>query len=166
MLYTQAFQCFTQPSLDEHRAKQEIRGEQTNVAAATAAPAAAPAAAEGFALLNASLAAAEKTQQAGGAATAIAAPPAVTVTRNIDAPVKPVTRGPKSKMPTDPAEQEQYIQAMADKGVAGLALAVGRYVDHAPGLSADDRKKIFTDNALRAYPRLKSKLPKQAVGAA
>ena len=35
-------------------------------------------------------------------------------------------------LPTDPAEQEQYIQAMADKGVAGLALAVGRYVDRAP----------------------------------
>jgi 4-oxalmesaconate hydratase len=41
-----------------------------------------------------------------------------------------------------------------------------RYVDHAPSLSAEDRKKIFADNALRAYPRLKSKLPKQAVGAA
>ncbi|MEP7293344.1 MAG: PucR family transcriptional regulator ligand-binding domain-containing protein, partial [Chloroflexota bacterium] len=35
-------------------------------------------------------------------------------------------------LPTDPAEQQQYIQAMADKGVAGLALAVGRYIDHAP----------------------------------
>ena len=35
-------------------------------------------------------------------------------------------------LPTDPAEQEQYIQDMADKGVAGLALAVGRYVDRAP----------------------------------
>ncbi len=35
-------------------------------------------------------------------------------------------------LPSDPAEQRQYIQAMADKGVAGLALAVGRYVDHAP----------------------------------
>jgi purine catabolism regulator len=35
-------------------------------------------------------------------------------------------------MPTDPAEQQQYIQAMADKGVAALALAVGRYVDQAP----------------------------------
>jgi 4-oxalmesaconate hydratase len=41
-----------------------------------------------------------------------------------------------------------------------------RYVDHASGLSAEDRKKIFADNALRAYPRLKSKLPKQAAGAA
>lgn len=35
-------------------------------------------------------------------------------------------------LPTEPEEQRQYIQAMADKGVAGLALAVGRYVDHAP----------------------------------
>ncbi|MFN8449753.1 MAG: PucR family transcriptional regulator ligand-binding domain-containing protein [Anaerolineae bacterium] len=35
-------------------------------------------------------------------------------------------------MPDDPAEQEQYIQAMADKGVAALALAVGRYITEAP----------------------------------
>ncbi len=35
-------------------------------------------------------------------------------------------------MPTDPVEQQQYIQAMADKGVAGLALAVGRYINQAP----------------------------------
>ncbi|MCC6802160.1 MAG: PucR family transcriptional regulator ligand-binding domain-containing protein [Anaerolineae bacterium] len=35
-------------------------------------------------------------------------------------------------MPDDPAEQQQYIQAMADKGVAALALAVGRYITEAP----------------------------------
>ena len=37
-----------------------------------------------------------------------------------------------------------------------------RYVDHAPGLSAADKKKIFEENALRAYPRLKNKLAKRA----
>ena len=35
-------------------------------------------------------------------------------------------------MPADQDEQRQYIQAMADKNVAALALAVGRYVDQAP----------------------------------
>lgn len=40
-------------------------------------------------------------------------------------------------MPDDRAEQEQYIQAMADKGVAALALAVGRYVTEAPGYLRD-----------------------------
>ncbi len=35
-------------------------------------------------------------------------------------------------MPDDPADQEAYIQAMADKGVAALALAVGRYINEAP----------------------------------
>jgi 4-oxalmesaconate hydratase len=33
-----------------------------------------------------------------------------------------------------------------------------RYVEGTPGLSVDDKKKIFEGNALRAYPRLKSKL--------
>jgi 4-oxalmesaconate hydratase len=37
-----------------------------------------------------------------------------------------------------------------------------RYVDHAPGLSAEDKKKIFEGNALRAYPRLKNKLRAKA----
>lgn len=35
-------------------------------------------------------------------------------------------------LPTDPAEQRRYTQALADKGIAALALAVGRYLDHAP----------------------------------
>ena len=35
-------------------------------------------------------------------------------------------------MPEDAAEQDAYIQAMADKGVAALALAVGRYIDRTP----------------------------------
>jgi 4-oxalmesaconate hydratase len=37
-----------------------------------------------------------------------------------------------------------------------------RYVDHAPRLSSEDRKKIFEANALRAYPRLKKKLEQRA----
>ena len=35
-------------------------------------------------------------------------------------------------MPDTPAEQEAYLQAMADKGVAALVLTVGRYVERAP----------------------------------
>ncbi len=35
-------------------------------------------------------------------------------------------------MPSNSGEQDAYLQAMADKGVAALALAVGRYIDHAP----------------------------------
>ncbi len=35
-------------------------------------------------------------------------------------------------LPQDAEDQCHYIQAMADKGVAGLVLSVGRYVDHAP----------------------------------
>ncbi len=35
-------------------------------------------------------------------------------------------------LPQDPDDQRRYIQAMADKGVAALALAIGRYIDHAP----------------------------------
>jgi len=41
-----------------------------------------------------------------------------------------------------------------------------RYVDHAPGLSAEDKKKIFEGNALRAYPRLKTKLRAKAAARA
>jgi 4-oxalmesaconate hydratase len=37
-----------------------------------------------------------------------------------------------------------------------------RYVDQAPGLSAEDKRKIFEQNAYRAYPRLKSKVSKRA----
>jgi 4-oxalmesaconate hydratase len=33
-----------------------------------------------------------------------------------------------------------------------------RYVDHALALSAEDKRKIFEGNAMRAYPRLKRKL--------
>jgi 4-oxalmesaconate hydratase len=37
-----------------------------------------------------------------------------------------------------------------------------RYIDHAPGLSPEDKTKIFEGNALRAYPRLKQKLEQRA----
>jgi 4-oxalmesaconate hydratase len=37
-----------------------------------------------------------------------------------------------------------------------------RYVDNASGLSAADKKKIFEDNAYRAYPRLKNVIARQA----
>jgi purine catabolism regulator len=40
-------------------------------------------------------------------------------------------------VPQEATEQRQYIQAMADKGVVGLVLSVGRYIDHA---SPDLRK--------------------------
>jgi len=36
-----------------------------------------------------------------------------------------------------------------------------RYVDHAPGLSAQEKAKIFEGNALRAYPRLKARLARR-----
>jgi type IV pilus assembly protein PilM len=94
--------CLAQPALDEHRAKQEIRPEQ---AKADAAPA--PAAAEGFALLNASLAAAaEKDRRAasidGGGGVAVAAPPA--------APAVVSTKPSKGKLPADPAEQIVLVE--------------------------------------------------------
>lgn len=40
-------------------------------------------------------------------------------------------------MPTDETEQRQYIQAMADKGVAALAIAVGRYINRIPDFLAE-----------------------------
>src|SRR3954464_11669666 len=63
--------CQVQPSLDEPRARQEISGTQTTeTPAAEGAAAAAPAATEGFALLNASVAAAAKTQASGAVGVA------------------------------------------------------------------------------------------------
>jgi len=41
-----------------------------------------------------------------------------------------------------------------------------RYIDHAPGLAAEDKKKIFEANALRAYPRLKNKVAARATARA
>jgi 4-oxalmesaconate hydratase len=40
-----------------------------------------------------------------------------------------------------------------------------RYVDNAPSLAAADKKKIFEENAYRAYPRLKDTIAKQAKAA-
>src|SRR5688572_5453290 len=40
-------------------------------------------------------------------------------------------------MPESPEEQQQYIRSMAEKGVAGLMLAVGRYVEHVPEYLCD-----------------------------
>jgi len=37
-----------------------------------------------------------------------------------------------------------------------------RYVERAPGLSPEEKSKIFEANALRAYPRLRDRLPKRA----
>ena len=93
--------CQVQPSLDEHRAKQEIRAEQPR-----AEEAAAPAATEGFALLNASLAAAEKdrrTSTIDGGTVAVAARPAAPAV----VPSKP-NKG--SKLPADPAEQIVLVE--------------------------------------------------------
>ena len=93
--------CQAQPALDENRAKQEIRAEQPKAAEA------APAATEGFALLNASLAAAEKDRRsttiggAGGVAVA-APPPAPAVISS-----KPNKAG---KLPADPAEQIVLVE--------------------------------------------------------
>lgn len=39
-------------------------------------------------------------------------------------------------------EQRQYIQQMADKGVTGLVLSVGRYIEHAP----DDLRELAEQN--------------------
>lgn len=45
-------------------------------------------------------------------------------------------------MPVDPADQRQYIQAMADKGVAGLVLSIGRLIEHV----SDDLRELADDN--------------------
>ena len=37
-----------------------------------------------------------------------------------------------NNLPPDAEAQQRYVQALADKGVAGLALAVGRYISAAP----------------------------------
>lgn len=78
--------CQSQPSLDEHRARQEIRAEDKPAEAE-----------EGFALLNASLAAAHKSE--GGTATAVAP-----VVRAIPA------GKPQPKLPADPAEQAVLVE--------------------------------------------------------
>jgi purine catabolism regulator len=44
-------------------------------------------------------------------------------------------------MPADPDEQRSYIQAMADKGVAALAIAVGRYISQTPDHLRDQAER-------------------------
>jgi purine catabolism regulator len=46
-------------------------------------------------------------------------------------------------LPQNPDDQRRYVQAMADQGVAALALAVGRHIDHAP----DNMREIADANA-------------------
>lgn len=45
-------------------------------------------------------------------------------------------------IPKTPVDQRQYIQDMADKGVVGLVLSIGRYVEHAP----DDLRELADQN--------------------
>jgi type IV pilus assembly protein PilM len=122
--------CQAQPSLDEHRARQELQSSTAAPAAATAATAeAAPAAAaqEGFALLNASLAAAEKTQQvgdrreAGGVATIVAPPPPPAAPK----PAAPRAPGAKVKLPTDPAEQIVLVEEAIHEPLVRLVEELG-----------------------------------------
>jgi 4-oxalmesaconate hydratase len=40
-----------------------------------------------------------------------------------------------------------------------------RYVDGTPALSAADKKKVFEENAYRAYPRLEETIARQAKAA-
>jgi purine catabolism regulator len=47
-------------------------------------------------------------------------------------------------MPTDPAEQSHYLQALADKGVVGLVVSIGRHIEH----TADDLRAVADRNHL------------------
>lgn len=96
--------CQVQPSMDEHRARQEIRAGEPE-----------PAAEESFALLNASLAASEKVKQSaapdeGGVATAIA---------------MPVIKKVKGKLPTDPAEQIVLVEEALHEPLVKLVEELG-----------------------------------------
>jgi type IV pilus assembly protein PilM len=119
--------CQAQPSLDENRARQEINGVQTTESAASAAAAAtaaaapaaaAPAATEGFALLNASMAAAEKAQ-ASGAVGVIDRRGSAT----LHAPATP--RAPKGKLPADPAEQTVLVEEAIHEPLVRLIEELG-----------------------------------------
>jgi type IV pilus assembly protein PilM len=103
--------CQAQPSLDEHRAKQEIRSEEKKTDAA-------PAAGEGFALLNASLAAAERRtdmREGGGVATV------ATVAAAAPAGPRPV----KGKLPVDPAEQTVLVEEAIHEPLVRLVEELG-----------------------------------------
>ncbi len=45
-------------------------------------------------------------------------------------------------LPADPGEQRQYMQAMAEKGVVGLAITVGRHLTHAPDYLCEVANRI------------------------
>jgi type IV pilus assembly protein PilM len=112
--------CQAQPSLDEHRARQEINGTQSTDTAAVA-----PVATEGFALLNASVAAAEKSQASGAVGVAdrrgtatLTAPAAPTA-----APATP--RPPKGKLPADPAEQTVLVEEAIHEPLVRLIEELG-----------------------------------------
>jgi type IV pilus assembly protein PilM len=116
--------CQAQPSLDEHRARQEINGVQaTENAPAAAVVAAAPAATEGFALLNASVAAAEKSQQASGAVGVVDR--RGTATLHQPAPTAAMPRAPKGKLPADPAEQTVLVEEAIHEPLVRLIEELG-----------------------------------------
>jgi type IV pilus assembly protein PilM len=115
--------CQAQPSLDEHRARQEINGVQSTEAVPAIAPAtaAAPAATEGFALLNASMAAAEKTQTSGAVGVADRRG-----TATLHQPAAPATpRAPKGKLPADPAEQTVLVEEAIHEPLVRLIEELG-----------------------------------------
>jgi type IV pilus assembly protein PilM len=102
--------CQVQPSLDEHRARKEIQSGEPKAEAE--APAAAQ---EGFALLNASLAAAQKSQNAVATAPATAAV----------ATAPAASRAPKGKLPADPAEQIVLVEEAVHEPLVRLIDELG-----------------------------------------
>jgi type IV pilus assembly protein PilM len=99
--------CQAQPALDEHRARQEIHAE---VKQAEQAPAE-----EGFALLNASLAAASKSQNVDA--------PAQSSTATLTAPTS--RRAVKGKLPDDPAEQTVLVEEAIHEPLVRLVEELG-----------------------------------------
>jgi len=101
--------CQVQPSLDEHRARQEIQSEQFKTEAA-------PAAQESFALLNASLAASQKSQN-------VDAPVATATATRTAAPATP--RLTKGTLPADPAEQIVLVEEAVHEPLVRLIDELG-----------------------------------------
>jgi type IV pilus assembly protein PilM len=110
--------CQAQPALDENRAKQEISAGPASPAEA-AASAAPTSEGEGFALLSASLAAAEKDRRADGGGLAVAAAPVA------PAPAAPVSRPAKGKLPADPAEQIVLVEEALHEPLGRLIEELG-----------------------------------------
>jgi type IV pilus assembly protein PilM len=101
--------CQVQPSLDEHRARQEIQSEQLKTEAA-------PPAQESFALLNASLAASQKSLN-------VDAPVATATSTLTAAPATP--RPAKGKLPADPAEQIVLVEEAVHEPLVRLIDELG-----------------------------------------